>query len=491
MTMEGQNVSTVLSPKNHSESSSNYPELHRDIFFWQVPQLILVTSLFLFIVVGNGCVLLALLYSENGRKTRMNFFIMHLAISDLLVGMILVSQDIKEKAMIDFEGGSFLCKFLQYIKIVILYASTYVLVSLSIDRLDAVARPMRFSRREFRARVLISVAWVLAFLFSLPTLVLFDVTERNVTYKGKNVTLCEPTFHHEYQSKVYVTLIAFAAFIIPAIIITFCYCVIIIVICRSDTEVQGDRCSWTFQRQESLLSNVTTGSCRSNPSCGRNHIIERAKIRTVKMTFFIVLAFILCWSPYFGFMLFHVYEMGSPDTDTLKALTAFVHSLAPLNSAVNPIIYGVFSTRICQNLRRVPCLRHFVCCGQRPRRFGSRMSNTSLVEGYFLNDISSLRRRQLSGSKWNSDFDHRKFSKRASKPLLRRESSSLMCGQQKPESPTSDGIESTSPFRIRKTDKELNRKTVRSVPLIQRGLSEEDSEILRSYTSAKAEAGIQ
>ncbi|XP_061164143.1 neuropeptide S receptor-like [Saccostrea echinata] len=489
--MREHNVSTLLHQKNLS-NPSNYPELHRDIFFWQVPQLILVTSLFLFIVIGNGCVLLALLYSENGRKTRMNFFIMHLAISDLLVGMVLVSQDIKEKAMIDFGGGSFLCKFLQYIKVVILYASTYVLVSLSIDRLDAVARPMRFSRREFRARVLISVAWILAFLFSLPTLVLFDVTERNVTYKGKNVTLCEPNFSHKYQSKVYVTLIALAAFIFPAIIITFCYCVIIFVICRSDSDVQRDHSNWTFQRQESLLSNVTTGSCRSNPSVGRSHIIERAKIRTVKMTFFIVLAFILCWSPYFGFMLFHVYEMGSPDSNTLKALTAFVHSLAPLNSAVNPIIYGVFSTRICQNLRRVPCLRHFVCCGQRPRRFGSRMSNTSLVEGYFLNDVSSLRRRQLSGSKWNSDLDHRKFSKRTSRPLLHRESSSLMYGQQKPESPTTDGTENMSPFKVRKTnDKDLNKKTGRSVPLLQRGLSEEDSEILRSYTSPKAEAGIK
>lgn len=33
------------------------------------------------------------------------------------------------------------------LKVVVIYSSTYVLVSMSIDRLDAVARPMRFSRR--------------------------------------------------------------------------------------------------------------------------------------------------------------------------------------------------------------------------------------------------------------------------------------------------------------------------------------------------------
>lgn len=41
----------------------------------------MLTSLFLLIVVGNGCVLLSLIYSENGIKTRMNFFILHLAIA--------------------------------------------------------------------------------------------------------------------------------------------------------------------------------------------------------------------------------------------------------------------------------------------------------------------------------------------------------------------------------------------------------------------------
>jgi hypothetical protein len=35
----------------------------------------------------------------------------------------------------------------------------------------------------------------------------------------------------------------------------------------------------------------------------------------------------------------------------LKKTTVFVQGLAPLNSALNPFIYGVFSTRICRQLR--------------------------------------------------------------------------------------------------------------------------------------------
>ena len=40
-----------------------------------------------------------------------------------------------------------------------------------------------------------------------------------------------------------------------------------------------------------------------------------------------------------------------PRTQSMVALSVFVQSLAPLNSAANPLIYGIFSTRICRNLR--------------------------------------------------------------------------------------------------------------------------------------------
>eukprot|EP00105_Crassostrea_gigas_P043838 XP_019927986.1 PREDICTED: cardioacceleratory peptide receptor isoform X2 [Crassostrea gigas] len=284
--MDKSNATKLLDPRNLSDSFGD----HREVSFWQVPQLVMLTSLFLLIVVGNGCVLLSLIYSENGIKTRMNFFILHLAIADLLVGLVIVGHDIVEKVQIDFNGGSFLCKLLQYIKVVVIYSSTYVLVSMSIDRLDAVARPMRFSRREFRAKVLIAAAWILSFVFGLPILVLFDVTDDNVTYLDKTVTLCDPDFNHIHGPKIYMTLIALAAFIIPTLIIMVCYCFIIAVICRNDDDAQRERSNWTFERQESLLSNVTVDSSRGY-SLGRhrNPIIERAKVRTVKMTVFIVL----------------------------------------------------------------------------------------------------------------------------------------------------------------------------------------------------------
>jgi hypothetical protein len=63
--------------------------------------------------------------------------------------------------------------------------------------------------------------------------------------------------------------------------------------------------------------------------------------------------FILCWSPYFVFDLLQVYGKV-PETQTNIAVATFIQSLAPLNSAANPMIYCLFSTRMCNTVRYVP-----------------------------------------------------------------------------------------------------------------------------------------
>lgn len=68
------------------------------------------------------------------------------------------------------------------------------------------------------------------------------------------------------------------------------------------------------------------------------------------VVFYLFPVFIVCWSPYFIFDLLQVYGY-IPETPTHIAVSTFIQSLAPLNSAANPIIYGLFSTHICRNLR--------------------------------------------------------------------------------------------------------------------------------------------
>ena len=102
-------------------------------YFYQVEQLTFLWILLFFIVIGNSAVLVALLLAK-GRKSRMNFFIKHLAAADLCVGLISVLTDIIWKITISWKAGLVACKIIRFLQVLVTYASTYVLVALSIDR---------------------------------------------------------------------------------------------------------------------------------------------------------------------------------------------------------------------------------------------------------------------------------------------------------------------------------------------------------------------
>lgn len=103
---------------------------------------------------------------------------------------------------------------------------------------------------------------------------------------------------------------------------------------------------FTFSTAERCNNNVATRRASSRG------IIPRAKVKTVKMTFVIVIVFILCWSPYIIFDLLQVFGR-IPKTQTNIAIATFIQSLAPLNSAANPLIYCVFSSQVFRTLRLV------------------------------------------------------------------------------------------------------------------------------------------
>lgn len=62
--------------------------------------------------------------------------------ADLSVGCVLVLTDIVWKLTITWYAGNVGCKLVKFAQCVATYGATYSLVALSIDRLDAIARPM-------------------------------------------------------------------------------------------------------------------------------------------------------------------------------------------------------------------------------------------------------------------------------------------------------------------------------------------------------------
>ncbi|KAB0798092.1 hypothetical protein PPYR_09085 [Photinus pyralis] len=346
-------IQSTTSPDNatdsilHSLSGTPGPtsEGLNSFYFYKTEQFTVLWVLFTMIVLGNSAVLVTLLVSKS-RKSRMNFFIRQLAIADLSVGLISVSTDIVWRITISWYAGNVLCKLIRFLQALVTFSSTYVLVALSIDRYDAITHPMNFSGSWKRARILVVIAWLLSALFALPTMFLFE--EKPIEGLPQCWIDLKP-----WQWRVYMTLVALSLFFVPAVIISACYAVIV----------------WTIWSKSKLLipiGHVSVRQSEDNISRSRSFredldtrrassrgIIPRAKIKTVKMTFVIVFVFVMCWSPYIVFDLLQVYDY-IPTTQTNIAIATLIQSLAPLNSAANPVIYCLFSTHMCRHLRKLP-----------------------------------------------------------------------------------------------------------------------------------------
>lgn len=340
---------------NTSHEAQNTSEIN-SFYFYQTEQFTVLWILFASIVLGNTAVLVALLLNKS-RKSRMNFFIMHLALADLSVGLISVLTDIVWRATVAWYAGNAACKIIRFLQATVTYSSTYVLVALSIDRYDAITHPMNFSGSWRRARILVGSAWLLSFLFSVPIIILYE--EKQVQEELQ----CWIEFPHQWHWQLYMTLVAVTVFVIPALIITACYTVIVFTIwSKSKLLTPGAKRARHMKNGE----HVSIDDQNSRRASSRG-LIPKAKIKTVKMTFVIVFVFILCWSPYIVFDLLQVFGYFSK-TQTNIAVATFIQSLAPLNSAANPLIYCLFSTHICRSLRKIPPFVWVSCCWARDSR---------------------------------------------------------------------------------------------------------------------------
>ncbi|XP_062569640.1 cardioacceleratory peptide receptor-like [Saccostrea cucullata] len=291
-------------------------------------------------------------------RSRMNIFMANLALADVLVGFS-VLIDVLEKFFVDWHGGDVLCKAVRFYQGVASYGSTYALVALSIDRLDCVARPLQTMGKGFRIRLLIGLQWAFSLLFSLPMFMYEDV---EIHSKQQ----CHLQFPEQWMWKLYVILVTLAILFIPALIIAVCYITIVTIVWKkssfsvSSSKNKSDHSCMelstvitkdSFSEEKTLLKPPRQRRVHWKRTCDSSSrgLIPKAKIKTVKMTFVIVLAFILCWSPYWIFNILQTFGHLTP-SQTLFALIVFFQSLSSLNSAANPVIFFIFNSVLYKRL---------------------------------------------------------------------------------------------------------------------------------------------
>ncbi|KFP83002.1 PREDICTED: vasopressin V1b receptor [Acanthisitta chloris] len=327
---------------------------------------------------GNVGVLLAM-YRLRKKLSRMHLFILHLGLSDLGVALCQVLPQMIWKVTYRFLGPDPLCRAVKYLQVLSMFASTYMLLVLTLDRYLAVCHPLHTLQQPSRqAHVMIGATWLLSSLLSLPQIFIFSLRE---VRQGSGVLDCWADFRYPWGARAYITWTTLVIFILPVGILTVCYSLICYEICKN---LKGKTQSGA-PSTGGLPAAVPPAPCPSerSPSGQPSRVssvrtISRAKIRTVKMTFVIVAAYVTCWAPFFSMQMWSVWDEDAPDDDSTNVAFSITMLLASLSSCCNPWIYMFFSGHLLQDAAR--CLS---CWGsprlRRPASTGSLCSRKTTI----------------------------------------------------------------------------------------------------------------
>lgn len=114
-----------------------------DSTYFQTTVYMLYTSIFVLALVGNG-VVCYIVYSSPRMKTVTNYFIVNLAVGDIMMSLFCVPFSFVSILLLQYwPFGSLLCHLVNYSQAVSVLVSAYTLVAISIDRYMAILWPLR------------------------------------------------------------------------------------------------------------------------------------------------------------------------------------------------------------------------------------------------------------------------------------------------------------------------------------------------------------
>ncbi|KAM3961681.1 neuropeptide receptor A28 [Aphomia sociella] len=276
--------------------------------------------------IGNVGVFATLMKSRR-RKSRVNLLMTHLAIADMIVTFIVIPLEIGWRTTNAWLAGNLACKFFLVLRAFGLYLSSNVLVCISVDRFFAILYPLRLAIARKRSKMMLSFAWMIALLCSLPQSLVFRVMQHPRVPDFQQCVSFE-AFTTQQQEFAYNLFCLCAMYFLPLMIITVCYACIFYEISKNSKENSE-------KYHQTDHSRVLLRRSDQRP-------LARARRRTLRMTVTIVTVFACCWLPYATMTIWYMVDRHSAQHVAARVQDLFF-IMAVSNSCMDPLVYGSYT----------------------------------------------------------------------------------------------------------------------------------------------------
>ncbi|KAK2882264.1 alpha-1A adrenergic receptor-like [Channa argus] len=313
-----------------------------------VPVGMVLAFFIMFAIVGNILVILSVVCNRHLR-TPTNYFIINLAIADLLLGTTVLPVSATQEVLNSWVFGRIFCDIWAALDVLCCTASIMSLCVISIDRYIGVRYPLQYPMIVTEKRALLAMlgVWILSFVISIGPLLGWKQPP------SQDDTKCQIN-----EEPFYTLFSSFGSFYIPLAVILAMYCRVYIVAKRTTKNLEAGVMKEHQQDSNELTLRI---HCRNQqihdmcPSAGRSSLSvkllkfsrEKKAAKTLGM---VVGMFIFCWLPFFL-----VLPIGSFNSSLHPPEICFkvVFWLGYFNSCLNPIIYPCYSREFKQAFIRI------------------------------------------------------------------------------------------------------------------------------------------
>ena len=319
-------------------------------------RLTLTAIVLLAALVGNLIVLRVVCSKNPRRKPLVYMLVGNLAVAEL-------GQTILQPFLLYYEEtwqwvyGDFLCRVMYPLQAMCWASITMTLAAIAVYRYLVIISPLYMTRvSAMKLKLLLVSFWCVGLAISLPSAVTREVFP---CHRRPNNTCCGEVFRNPSAQRKYAVAFDVVVNLIPMITMTVAYALVGLKLrwhLRSMRRTQNCRLNSIPLQKVVPLAVNTNNSKNNNINRGnpvrnvRNEgtIVELEK-KLLKMMYFIVISFIICYTPYE--VMNHLFQNGILQSWRYGGIVAmYALWLILVPSALHPIFYGTRSKLLGKNV---------------------------------------------------------------------------------------------------------------------------------------------